>query len=266
MDEGLAQFASAKLLDETYPHRFVAVDRYFGGLVPWPYKDVEWSRSLDGEGLDAYRRAPNWDIPATPTWKYWPPEANRTTYAKTALWLDMLERRIGWPALQKGLASFVAANAYRHPSPDAFFAAISAAAGEDLTPFFDSVYRTAATFDYAVSSVDSHETDSGATDTTELVRRLGDGVFPVNVEVRFDDGSDVVEHWDGKDPWRTFTYRRDAHVRSAEVDPNRLLLLDVNTTNNSWTSAPRAAEAAGRWALRWWLWLQQVSLTYAFVA
>ena len=33
-------------------------------------------------------------------------------------------------------------------------------------------------------------------------------------------------------------------VRSAEVDPNRVLLLDVNWTNNSKTIAPRGGAAA----------------------
>jgi hypothetical protein len=266
MDEGLAQFATARLLDEQYVHRFVAVDRYFGGLVPWPSRDVEWSRTLDGEGLREYRRWPNWDVPATASWRYWPAAADITTYAKTALWLDMLERRLGWPTLQKALASFFAQYEYHHPSPEQFMTAMSAAAGEDLTPFFDGVYRSAATFDYAVARVTSTETDSGAIDSLVLVRRLGDGVFPVDVQVTFDDGSNVIERWDGQEPWHLFRYRRDARVRSAEVDPRRLLLLDVNTANNSWTSLSRAPEAASRWALRWWLWLQNVCLTYAFVA
>ena len=62
---------------------------------------------------------------------------------------------------------------------------------------------------------------------------------------------------------RSGTPRRPGS-RSVEVDPDRVLLLDLNYTNNSWTSRPRAAAASGKWALRWLTWLEDVLLTYAF--
>jgi len=49
-----------------------------------------------------------------------------------------------------------------------------------------------------------------------------------------------------------------------EVDPDRVLLLDLNYTNNSWTAQPHAAAAADRWTLHWIAWLEQVLVTYAF--
>ena len=42
-------------------------------------------------------------------------------------------------------------------------------------------------------------------------------------------------------PLEAFTYDRPARARSAQVDPDRVLLLDVNYTNNS-----KDAGAAGR--------------------
>jgi hypothetical protein len=55
-------------------------------------------------------------------------------------------------------------------------------------------------------------------------------------------------------------------VSTVEIDPDRILTLDLNYTNNSWTARPRAADAARGWALRWLTWLQTVMLTYAFFA
>ena len=51
---------------------------------------------------------------------------------------------------------------------------------------------------------------------------------------------------------------------SVEVDPKRVLLLDVNYTNNSLTLKPRAPEASLKWSLKWMAWLQDLMLTYAF--
>jgi hypothetical protein len=50
----------------------------------------------------------------------------------------------------------------------------------------------------------------------------------------------------------------------AQVDPNRVLLLDVNYTNNSATLKPKARAAARKWSLAWLVWLQDHLLTYGF--
>ena len=63
-----------------------------------------------------------------------------------------------------------------------------------------------------------------------------------------------------------YTYERSARAVSAQVDPERVLLLDVNYTNNSRTLQPRASEASLKWGLKWMAWLQDLLLTYAFFA
>ena len=51
---------------------------------------------------------------------------------------------------------------------------------------------------------------------------------------------------------------------SAQVDPKRVLLLDVNYTNNSRTLEPQSGRAATKWALKWMVWLEDLMLTYGF--
>jgi hypothetical protein len=171
----------------------------------------------------------------------------------------------GWEMVQRMLTAFYARGTFRHPNPDELFASASSAAGRDLTWFFDAVHRSAATFDYAVAAV-LHQGEGDDLESTVVVRRLQEGVFPVEVRTTFDDGWSASERWDGRDRWREFKYRRNAHVRTVEIDPGRILTLDLNYTNNSWTSEPRAAEVSRRWALRWIGWLQTVLVTYAFFA
>jgi hypothetical protein len=258
MDEGLNTYATAHVLNEAYPNRFLAVERYFGGLVPWSYSDVPWTIGIEGFRRNPFRPVAGFDVQSKPTWKYWPGSASAMSYNKTALWLGTLERMLGWPTVQQILRAHFERGAFRHPAPDDFFAIASEVSGRDLRWFFDAVHRSAAVFDYGVAQVDGG---------TVVVRRYDDGVFPVKVRVTFDDGRSADVDWDGRDRWRAFTFPDTAGaIRSVDVDPDRVLLLDVNTTNNSWTAEPRAAEAARRWSLRWLTWLQELMLTYAFFA
>jgi len=265
MDEGLNTFSTARVLAEAMPDRFVAVNRYFGGLLAWPFDDVRWSREIDGNRLNAFRPVAGYDVPATPTWQYWPGTAGAITYNKTALWLATLERHLGWPTVQQILATHFSRGAFRHPTPDEFFAIANDVSGRDLTWFFDQVYRSNATFDYAVDHV--QVVDSGDQfRSTAVVRRHGAGIFPIDVRFTFEDGSSTTERIDGQAVWQALTVTSTSRLATVEVDPDRVLLLDLDYTNNSWTAEPRAREAAGRWAWRWLTWVEELLLTYAFFA
>ena len=62
-----------------------------------------------------------------------------------------------------------------------------------------------------------------------------------------------------------FTFDRPVKAVSAQVDPERRLLLDTNYTNNSKTLEPATDRAATKWSLRWMVWLQDLFMTYAFL-
>ncbi len=86
----------------------------------------------------------------------------------------------------------------------------------------------------------------------------------MNVVTTFRNGEQVIELWDGRDRRAIYTYDRPSQAVSVEIDPGRLLLLDVNYTNNSATLDPRAGVASLKWSLKWLTWLQDVMLTCAF--
>lgn len=147
--------------------------------------------------------------------------------------------------------------------------------------FFDQVYRSSNVFDYAIGSFESapvvirgftddaeaepqftESRSPGTYRTTVVVRRLGEAVFPVDVLVTFEDGHEVRESWDGLERWKAYTYDWPARATTAQVDPDRVLLLDVNYTNNSRTLEPEAEAAATKWSLKWMVWLQDLMLTW----
>ena len=70
------------------------------------------------------------------------------TYNKTALWLNTLERMLGWDTVQKILSTYYARYAFKHPEPKDFFAVVNEVSGRDMTWFFDQVYRSSNIFDY----------------------------------------------------------------------------------------------------------------------
>ena len=97
-----------------------------------------------------------------------------------------------------------------------------------------------------------------------MVRRFGEGIFPVDVKVVFDNNQNVRWQWDGRERWKLFEVDRPVRAITAQVDPERVLLLDVNYTNNSKSLEPRAKAAARKWSLVWLIWLQDHLLTYGF--
>ncbi len=262
MDEGINQFSEARTDNAAFGANNYLVRRYFGGFIPWVFNDIRVERQWD-EGLAGYRAQAESDAEATPSFRYFPSTGGDITYFKTALWLHTIENWIGWPALQRGMSGYFARWKFHHPQPSDFFQAINESAGRDLTPFIDQVYRGSNTFDYGIQLLTSTPAGKGQFHTTVVARRYGEATFPVDVVTTFADGSEKTEHWDGVDRRAMYVYDAKARARSAQVDPKRILMLDVNYTNNSRTLQPRASEAAWKWSLKWMAWLEDTMLTYA---
>jgi hypothetical protein len=263
LDEGLNTFSEERVQALVFQPNF-RVERFFGGFVPWQYGQIPLRRDTDGNGLNNYRPAAERDEPSAPTFRYWPGTHAALSYSKTALWLHTLERHLGWDTLQRILAAFFERWKFRHPRPEDFFRVANEVSGTDLTWFFDQVHGGSHEFDYAVEHADAERLDAGGFRARVVVRRTGEAFFPVDVLTTFEDGEQIRERWDGRARWRAYTYERQSRPRTVQIDPDRVLLLDIDYTNNSWSRRPRSREAAGKWALTWMVWLQDLVLTAAF--
>ena len=226
------------------------------------FHDIVLEREIEGDRLPGYRRAAKSDTPSLPTYRYFPGTASNITYSKTALWLNTMERWLGWPTLQKIMSTHFARWKFKHPKPQDFFDIAGEVSGRDLGWYFDQVYRSSNVFDYGVQDLRS-VADAGRYHTSVVVRRYGEAIFPVDVLVTFKGGEQVTEHWTGQDRWKLYSYDRAERAVSAQVDPNRVLLLDIDNTNNSKTLAPKGPEAATKWAVKWMVWLQDCLLSWA---
>ena len=282
LDEGLNTFSTSRTIAEAFSPNYYS-QRYFGGFVPYVFHDIPLSRATDGNRLNGYRSAARSDVQSTPTYQYWPGTGGAITYNKTALWLHTLERHLGWDTLQAIMSTVFDRWSFGHPAPRDFFAAANEVSGTNLNWFFGQVHRSSNVFDYGIQQLTSrpigHHGFFGETAEPEfseraedpprfrtdvVVRRYGEATFPVELRVVFADGEEVHEPWDGLERWTLFTYERDVRAVRAEIDPDRVLLLDVNYTNNSKTLTPRTDDATTKWMLKWMVWLQDLMLTYAF--
>ena len=186
------------------------------------------------------------------------------TYAKPSLWLHTLERALGWTTVQQILATFFDRWKFKHPRPGDLFQIANEVSRRDLTPFFDQVYRGSAVFDYGVESVSSEEADDDLFLSDVVVRRHGDGIFPVTMLVTLANGEQRRFAWDGGGRWHRIRIEHASRAVSAQIDPDQVLLLDTSFTNNSFTTEPQAGRAATKWAAKWMVWLQDQLLTWAF--
>jgi hypothetical protein len=203
------------------------------------------------------------------------------TYGKTATVLLTLEGLIGEDSLRRSLRTYFLRYRFTHPTGEDFLHTVEEVSGQNLRWFFDQAVYGTQVLDYEVLDLNSDPLDwweagkmgkeePGKKDDTVyrssvLIHRKGDFIFPVEVEVRFDNGEKVREHWDGRDRWVRFTYEKKAKLVSAEVDPDHNVWLDRDFFNNSRTVEPLPGarrKLYGYWLLfaqflaqflSWWL-------------
>ncbi len=244
--------------------------RHFGGFVP-RFIRIRLLPESDGDPLPSYRRHPA----ADPTGQ--PPDEDSLA-AKTTLVFFALDRWVSRPVLDEIVLDFVRTFRGQRPTISDFIRIATAVSGQDLSWLLVPTLGGSSVFDYGIGGLTSEPSGSGTFASKVAVVREGDGLFTgaaalrvgrfesgrgVTVVVSFADGETVRESWDGRDSRRTFEYRSATRAVSAIVDPDRLIALDVQRTNNGRTLDPRTAIASRRWAARWTAWLEHLLLTYA---
>ena len=297
LDEGLNTYMHKRILRMVYgPTTYEK--RYLHDSLPVRFAGIHTAQPTEGaDAYDGFRSPLKREPLGTPAFRGDERIYYLNAYGTGSRMAVTLERHLGWERWRRVLATYAERFWFRHPRPSDFFAVASEVSGEDLGWFFDQVYRTANVFDYAVDRVVSRRVQApkgysldqspptwrpggpgvgpaaGAADSepptfesTVDIRRWGEGVFPVGVRVTFEDGAVVDERWDGQARWTRLTYRRTSPVARVEVDPENVLVLDVNSANNSWTRHPQAGRAAAKWTAKWSVWMQSVLELAAFFA
>ncbi|HEV2129663.1 MAG TPA: M1 family metallopeptidase, partial [Longimicrobiaceae bacterium] len=167
-------------------------------------------------------------------------------YVKTASVLFMLQDLLGEETFHRAMHVYHERWRFKHPYPEDFFRTVEDVAGRDLGWFWQPWFRGTATLDLALRDISQEQQADGWRAQLTLENR-GEAIMPATLRLTLRDGSvrdlRVPETvWMNGD--RTHAAEitdLPARVRSAEIDPARILA-DVRRSNNVWPAgAPSAA-------------------------
>jgi len=265
LDEGINSYTEVKVLDSIAgPNTSI--------LNQWGITAGE--RELQRLG---YIGAADMDAIAQDAWKYVNFNSyGGITYGKTASVLLTLESIIGEETMQKAMHTYFMRYRFTHPTKEDFLKTIEEVSGKDLRWYFNQAIYGTQVLDYEVLRMDSTPVDwykkdfkekKGETEYSSNVwiHRKEDFIFPIDVEVKFDNGEKAREHWDGRDRWIRYSYQKKSKLESVEIDPDSKIHLDRNNFNNSHTEEANAApvrKLANYWTfvtqflaqmLAWWM-------------
>lgn len=259
MDEGFTTYVADKLTAKSYGGQ-AYYQRHFG--YDWPVSDwlgfqrltgLEMSRSgLRNDGFKEPITTPSWAFYSRYNYGF-------NSYSYPALALEQLERELGWQVMARVLRQYANRFTYGHPSLREFQTIAEDVSGRELTWFFDAVFRNVGVVDYEALAVKSYDIrfNEGYTDTAEgpvlqdqsekaenrvrqevgVINR-GTLVYPVTVEITFENGDVHLEQWSGDSRWLRLYYDDAPAITKVVVDPEKKLVLDKRLHNNTYVVQP----------------------------
>lgn len=259
LDEGINTYSEIQIMRDIYGEKASLVD-----LMGIKVDDLKMRRY-------SYIVDPDKDPVVKNGWEYYSAGSYRAcSYSKPALMLITLENYLGRETMQKILRTYFERFKFKHPKTKDFIAVANEVSGKNLEWFFNQALYTNSILDYSVDKVLTIELKEGkgydySISTEEVkekpgkveekskrkpkpndeknkmyysevnIRRLGGFQFPVEVEIKFENGEKVIERWDGKELWKRYTYIKPSKMVYAKVDPELKVPLDINWKNNTKT-------------------------------
>src|SRR5580658_6596307 len=248
MDEGINQYTEAKVMDSIFGPSTSTINL--------------WGITAGEENQDRlfYESVAALDPIAKNGWQYADNNSyGGITYGKTALILLTLENVIGEDTMRQAMHTYFLRYRFTHPTKEDFLKTIEEVSGKDLRWYFNQAVYGTQVLDYKVLRIESlpvnwyaEKKSAGKDDKNTVYRsyvwlqRKEDFVMPVDVEIKFENGETIREHWDGVSRWtRLGPYEKKTKITSTEIDPDHKILIDRNDFNNSYT-----AEANGKPAVK----------------
>ncbi|MDP6962776.1 MAG: M1 family metallopeptidase [Planctomycetota bacterium] len=184
-------------------------------------------------------------------------------YRRPALMLETISRLVGDDVFIRLMRDYHTSYRYKHPRPQDFFDIVAKHASDskiDWQQFWEHAYYQNHELDFSAHYLKNQEIEDGNYHVEIGLRRRGEFVLEVDVEVSFENGEKHLYVWDGVDSAKRIdlgTFPSKA-VR-LEIDPQRKLMLDSNWLNNSkLASGAETDDNAWNIAVRTMLWAQQV--------
>ncbi|NMC40347.1 MAG: M1 family metallopeptidase, partial [Bacteroidales bacterium] len=256
LDEGINSYWEQRIMDNFYNN---------AGIINHPLfriSDKSMARS-------AYIASPSRQAVSNSaySWNYPHGTYSMISYQKAAAILHTLTGIVGEETMNEVFREYYRRWAFRHPSAGDFIDVVNATvlkmhgdcSGHDLNRFFEQTIYCTGICDYKVINIINRkhsefhglslQPDSSffverktGSDTLNVsfvqLQRDGEIQLPVDVLIRFDNGDEILEKWDGESRVKDFRYTGRRKVSSVKIDPEYKNQMDINFINNSMAVKP----------------------------
>jgi hypothetical protein len=240
LDEGVNQWANGKVMNELYGARGSAID-----WLGWEADTAELFRAL----VDTREHLP---VPIASAAAMFPDEDTYVSgaYDATMRALRTIELAVGPTRFAAAMRAYARKFAFQHPTGRDLFDTLQQELGMDLTWFFEPVFQKVGGMRLALRSAEcrgahaprgvvgdgpakklttEHEAPyTGSYDCEVIITNTGVVHVPVEIELRFEDGSLQELEWDarGSEHWKAFSVKASTPLAEVKIDPKDKIWLD----------------------------------------
>ena len=254
LDEGVNDWADTKVMNELYGSR--------ASINEW----MDWHAEVVAMGRAVANDKAALPSPIATAAFAFVDEDNygAATYRKTMLALRTLENYVGSAKFADAMKVYAQKFAFKHPTGRDLFETLQTELGQDLSWFLDPAWQQASSVDYRLRTAvcrDFHpprgvfdangqrktlteaEAPKTGSYTCEIVvSNTGLIHVPVEIELRFADGSSQRVKWDdrGNGNWERFEIQRSSKLTEVLIDPDNKVVL-ANPTAHHYRLDPDGA-------------------------
>jgi hypothetical protein len=257
MDEGMNSYWETRVMDHYWgPDKGVVNHKRF------------WLSDKTMQRIPYVKSSDNMVIDNTPfSWSYPHGTYGMMSYSKVATWLNTMEGLLGTDTMDEIFREFYREWGFKHPVTQDFIDVANRVVkdregdrfGEGMDWFFEQTLFGSGICDYKLDGISNSKirsfkgvvkSDSGnvllqnktLNDSIYIsivrVQRLGEVMLPVEILVHFDNGTELLEFWDGKARYFDLEYEGTSRIEWAKIDPEVKLSMDINLVNNSYAVDP----------------------------
>ncbi|MGQ9618662.1 MAG: hypothetical protein ACUVUG_06855, partial [Candidatus Aminicenantia bacterium] len=161
------------------------------------------------------------------------------SFYKPSLLFYTLERIYGKKKIQLFLGEFFKEYSFRNVRTDDFLKMLELKVGAQAREIFEYFLFNRELIDFRVLDVSNEVVRTGNNEnfyiSSVVIGKEGRAVFPVEVEIVFENGSRSIEKWDGVGNWKRFVYKGKDRIVKVVIDPHEKFLIDSNRFNNSFS-------------------------------
>ena len=240
LDEGVNEWADGKVMSDLYGPRTSGVD-----WIGWTAEITQLRRvtSIDPGALPAPIATAAYAFVDNASY-------GAATYNSTMRALYTLEQTVGATKFAAAMKAYAKEWAFKHPTGRDLFDVLSRELGQDLTWFFGPVFHGVGGLRLGIRThtcrllhdprgvfgdgsgrktiTENEAPTNGSYECEVVVTNTGTLHVPVDIELKFADGSVEREHWDdrGSASWERFVVHRSSRLTEVWIDPENKLALD----------------------------------------